>query len=190
MLRVSCRHPRHFAVPITTLLFLASVVLPSVTAYGQSLDDVARENREKAEAATTASRKVITDADVPKGGQGSGAAGASSKAQTMSPAKTGASMTTATSRVDPRAAEQWRRQILEQKRTVATLEKRLARYQASVPYVDASAISRGEILNRRQAWEQERVAQVQEQLEEQRAKLLELQEEARRAGMHTQVYDP
>jgi hypothetical protein len=38
--------------------------------------------------------------------------------------------------------------------------------------------------------QQERVARVQEQLEEERAKLLELQEEARRAGMHTQVYDP
>jgi hypothetical protein len=86
--------------------------------------------------------------------------------------------------------ERWRREILAQKRTVATLEKRLARFQASVSYVDASAISRGEILSRTQALEQERVAQVQEQLEEQRAKLLEMQEEARRAGMHTQVYDP
>ena len=56
--------------------------------------------------------------------------------------------------------------------------------------VDADAIARGEILSRSQALEQERLAQVQEQLEEQRAKLLELQEEARRAGMHTQVYDP
>ena len=50
MLRVSCRHLRHFGVPIATLLFLASV-----TVYGQSLGDVARESREKkAEAAATA----------------------------------------------------------------------------------------------------------------------------------------
>ena len=73
---------------------------------------------------------------------------------------------------------------------MATLEKRLARFQASLTSVDADAIARGEILSRSQALEQERIAQVKEQLEEQRAKLLELQEEARRAGMHTQVYDP
>lgn len=62
--------------------------------------------------------------------------------------------------------------------------------QASLSSVDASTIARGEILSRSQALEQERIAQVQEQLGEQRAKLLEMQEEARRAGMHTQVYDP
>jgi hypothetical protein len=86
--------------------------------------------------------------------------------------------------------EQWRKQILAQKRTVATLEKRLARFQTSLSSVDANAIARGEIFSRSQALEQERLAQVQEQLEEQRAKLLEMQEDARRAGMHTQVYDP
>jgi hypothetical protein len=186
MLRVSGRQLRQFGVPITTLLLLASV-----TAYGQSLGDVARENREKkAEAAATAPPKVITDGDLAKDAQGPEQAGASSKTQTASSGKTGAGRTMTTTPVDPRVAEQWRRQILAQKRTVATLEKRLARFRASLSYGDATAISRGEILTRNQALEQERVAHVQEQLEEQRAKLLEMQEEARRAGMHTRVYDP
>jgi hypothetical protein len=186
MFRVSARNLRQFGVPITTLLFLASV-----TVYGQSLGDVARENREKkAEAAATAPPKVITDGDFEKDAPGPEKASASSKAQTASPGKTGTGNTAAASPLDPRATEQWRRQILAQKRTVATLEKRLARFQASLSSVDASAISRGEIFSRSQALEQERVAQVQEQLEEQRAKLLEMQEDARRAGMHTQVYDP
>jgi hypothetical protein len=185
MLRVSGRQFRNFGVPITTLLLFASV-----TAYGQSLGDVARENREKkAEPAATAPPKVITDGDLPKDAQGDEEAGASGKAQTASPRKTAVGKATATS-PDPRAMEQWRRQILAQKRTVATLEKRLARFQASLSSVDANAISRGEIFSRSQALEQERLAQVQEQLEEQRAKLLEMQEEARRAGMHTQIYDP
>ena len=186
MFRVSGRQLRDFGVPITILLLLASM-----TAYGQSLGDAARENREKkAEAAATAPPKVITDADLPKDAQRPDEAGAAGKAQTASPGKTGAVKATATNPVDPRAMEQWRRQILAQKRTVATLEKRLARFQASLSSVDANAISRGEIFSRSQALEQERLAQVQEQLEEQRAKLLEMQEEARRAGMHTQVYDP
>lgn len=186
MLRVSGGQLRQYRVPITTLLLFASV-----TAYGQSLGDVARENREKkAESAATAPPKVITDSDLPKNAQGPEEAGASSKALATSSGKTGAGRAAATSPLDPRAMEQWRKQILAQKRTVATLEKRLARFQASLSSVDANAISRGEIFSRSQALEQERLAQVQEQLEEQRAKLLEMQEEARRAGMHTQVYDP
>ena len=184
MFRVSGRHLRRLAVPITTLLFLASL-----SAYAQSLGDVARENREKKTEAT-APPKVITDGDLAKDAQRSEQASASSKPQAASPAKTGAGKATATTSVDSRNAEQWRRQILAQKRTVATLEKRLARFQASISSVDASAIARGEILTRSQALQQERLAQVQEQLDEQRANLLEMQEEARRAGMHTQVYDP
>ena len=185
MLQVSDRL-RQFGLPITLLLLLGSVTL-----YGQSLGDVARENREKkAEAPPTANPKVITDGDLPKDARASEQPATSSKAQTAFSANTGTGNAAPTSPPDPRAAEQWRKQILAQKRTVATLEKRLARFQASLSSVDASAISRGEILSRSQALEQERMAQVQEQLEEQRAKLLEMQEEARRAGMHTQVYDP
>jgi hypothetical protein len=186
MLRVSSRKLGHFGVAITVL-----VTWTSVTVHGQSLADVARENREKkAETVATAPPKVITEADLPKDAQGPEEAGSSNMARTASSGKASTGKPTATSAPDPRAMEQWRRQILAQKRTVETLEKRLARFQASLSSVDASAISRGEILSRSQALEHERIAQVQEQLEEQKAKLLEMQEEARRAGMHTQVYDP
>jgi hypothetical protein len=186
MLRVSGRHLRQFGAPITTLLLLASV-----TAYGQSLGDVARENREKkVEAAATAPLKVITDSDLATDKQGPEETDVSAKPQTASPGKTRADRTTVARPVDRRAAEQWRRQILDQKRTVATLEKRLARLQASISDIDASAISRGEIFTRTQAWEQQRLAQAREQLEEQRAKLLDMQEEARQAGMSPPVYDP
>jgi len=186
MLRVSSCNVRQFGVSVATLLLLASV-----SAFGQSLGDVARENREKrAEAAATAPQKVITDADLSKDGQGPPEVGASNRAQNGPSAKGGAGKVAATSPPNPQVMEQWRRQILAQKRTVETLEKRRARFQASLSSVDASAISRGEILTRSQALEHDRIAQVQEQLDEQRAKLLEMQEEARRAGMHTQVYDP
>ena len=178
MLRASGRNPRQSRILIATIVFLASV-----TAHAQSLGNVARETREK-NASATATPKVITDSDVAKDAPVSEKTSASTKA--ASSAKTANS----TNSPDPHPAEQWRRQILAQKRTVATLEKRLARFQASLTSVDADAIARGEILSRSQALEQERIAQVKEQLEEQRAKLLELQEEARRAGMHTQVYDP
>ena len=184
MLQVFGRKLHQFGVPIATLVLLASV-----SVNGQSLGDVARENREK-KAAATAPPKVITDVDLAKDMQGPEETGASRKPQTSSPRKTEIAKTAATSPLNPQAMEQWRRQILAQKRTVETLEKRLARFKASLSSVDASAIARGEILSRSQALEQDRMAQVQEQLDEQRGKLLEMQEEARRAGMHTQVYDP
>ena len=180
MFQVFGRNFQRFGLPIATLVFLASV-----TAYAQSLGEVARETREK-KADAAAPVKVITDGDLGKDAPVSEKTAASSK--TASSRKT--SNAASSNPPDPRAAEQWRRQILAQKRTVSTLEKRLARLHASLSSVDADAISRGEILSRSQALEQERIAQVQEQLEEQRAKLLDLQEEARRAGMHTQVYDP
>ena len=162
MLRVSGGQLRQYRVPITTLLLFASV-----TAYGQSLGEVARENREKkAESAATAPPKVISDSDLPKNAQGPEEPGAPSKAQAASPGKTGAGRAAAASPLDPRAMEQWRKQILAQKRTVATLEKRLARFQASLSSVDANAIARGEIFSRSQALEQERLAQVQEQIQQ------------------------
>ena len=186
MFRAYGRQFRNFGYPITTLLLFASV-----TAYGQSLGNVARESRDKkAEATATAPPKVITDADMPTDAQRLEGSGTAGKARNASSGKTGADRPASTNPVDAHPAEQWRRQILAQKRTVATLEKRLARFQASLSSVDADAIARGEIFSRSQALEKERLDQVQEQLDEQRAKLLEMQEEARRAGMHTQVYDP
>lgn len=180
MLRVSGRHVASLAVPIAIL-----VLLP--TAYGQALGDVARENREKKAAAeATAPPKVISNSDLAK--DAPEREDESSKAQT--PQKTGTGRKTATSPIDPRVEEQWRKRILEQKRTVAALEKRVARFQGALSYGDAGAISRGEILTRNQALEQERLARAQEQLEEQRAKLLEMQDEARKAGMYPKTYDP
>jgi hypothetical protein len=44
--------------------------------------------------------------------------------------------------------------------------------------------------NRYQARQLERLAQMQQQLDQQRKKLEEMQEAARHAGMHTPVYDP
>jgi hypothetical protein len=186
MRQVFTHHLRHFGAAIAALLLLASI-----TAYGQSLGDVARENREnKAQVSATAPPRVITDADLAQDAQPPSESGASTKPQTAPPDKPGAARRSAATPVDPRVAEQWRNQILAQKRTVTALEKRVARFQASLSYGDSSAIARGEILTRNQALEQQRLAQAQEQLEEQKARLLEMQDEARRAGMYPKVFDP
>jgi hypothetical protein len=196
------------------LRILAVAMLMSPVAYAQSLGDIARENREKqnAEDASAAKPRVITNANLPKDPdanqpsheQGSQEQGsreapppASSKAAGNRPVDRSSADRTAEERrfaekrlAEQHAADQWKRQILTQKNKVATLQSHIDRFKASIRFVDASAYSNAAPYNRDQARQLERVAQMQEQLDVEQKKLSEMQEAARRAGMHTAVYDP
>jgi ATP-dependent Lon protease len=184
MLRIKGQRFSHLLFQATPFLFLFA------TSYGQSLGDVARENREKKAELASPAPKVITNADLPKNQDAADDETQPSQGSPVSATRPAVRKATAKRPMDARAAEQWRRQILAQKRTVANLERRLAVLKASISFVDASANARGEVFNRRQALQQQREARLQEQLEEQRSELEEMQESARRAGMHTAVYDP
>ena len=180
---------RHFLCVV--LIAIAAVCVPNVTAQEQSLGDIARQNREKkTDASSTSPPKVITNADVPKTADESSDPGDANKAPKAASGGSHAPRTAAKAMPNPRAQEQYRRQILAQKRVVEGLERRLEKLRASIPYVDASSTARGEVFTRRQAWEQEREFQLKQQLEEQGSKLEQLQEEARRAGMQGAVVDP
>jgi len=181
--------PRLSNAWVRLALMLAATSLPWLTlaAQDQSLGDVARQSREKKP--DNAPAKVITNADLPKDPDGTETSGTAEKPNQHAKAHTKPVINNANA-LDPHAASQWQRQIVAQKRVVAAAERRLERFRATIPNVDASANARGEVFNRRQAWEQERLATLQEELDEQRAKFEELQESARRAGMHTQTYDP
>jgi hypothetical protein len=84
------------------------------------------------------------------------------------------------------AADQWKRQILAQKNKIAALQARIDEFRASLHPVGES-VQYEAPYNRYQA---QRVAQIQQQLNEQKRKLEQMQEAARHAGMHTTVYDP
>jgi predicted RNase H-like nuclease (RuvC/YqgF family) len=90
---------------------------------------------------------------------------------------------------DQRAGEQWRERIEEQKNRVSTL-------QARIDHINEQMRARGGTVqydqpySRYAAQAQERVAEMQEQLNEQQHRLEMMQEAARRAGMHTSIYDP
>jgi hypothetical protein len=206
------------------LKILAIAMLMGPVAYGQSLGDIARENREKqaAEDASAAKPRVITNANLPKDPdanqpsqeQGSQEQGsqeqasqeqgsheatppASSKPAGNRPADRSSANRSAEDRrfaekrmAEQRAADQWKRQILAQKTKVATLQQHIDRFKASIRFVDASAYPNAAPYNRDQARQLERVGQMQEQLDVEQNKLAEMQETARRAGMHTAVYDP
>jgi len=183
------------------LKILAIALLMSSGAYGQSLGDIARENREKkAEDASAAQPKVITNADLPKGpdanqGPGEAQSGASAAAGSKAAGHLPGDHRPADRRfaerrlAEQRAAEQWKRQILAQKNKMATLQAQIDRIHASIQSANGS-VQYEEPVNWYQARQLQRVAQIQQQLDEQKRKLEQMQEAARHSGMRSAVYEP
>jgi hypothetical protein len=188
----------------TFLNIVAIALLVSSATFGQSLGDVARENREKqnvGDAASGAKPKVITNKDLPKDPDADltpNAAPAASAAST--PTSAAASSKTAESRAaerhfalqraaEQRAAEQWTKQILAQKTKMANMQARIDQLQASIRSANGS-VQAEQPFNRYQARQLQQVARMQQQLSEQKIRLDQMQDAARHAGMHTAVYDP
>jgi len=192
----------------TFLKILAMALLMSLGAFGQSLGDVARENRDKQNAdgaPSTAKPKVITNADLPKNpdaNPGTPEAPPSASATIDSKAadrrsgdqrvanRRSADRRAAEQRLaEQRAADQWKRQILAQKDKLAALQARIDQLNAAIRS-EYGTVEYDTPYNGYQARQLQRMAQIQQQLEEQKRKLVEMQEAARHAGMHTAVYDP
>jgi hypothetical protein len=162
------------------IMAIALLMTPSV--YGQSLGEVARQNREKQkakDASSTAKPKVITNESLPKSPD-TDAGPPQSEEKTTAPPEIS---------VGP-SAEQWKSKILAQKKAVAILQEQINKLNDSIHFVVAAEYYDGVEHNQRQVKKEERAAQMQQQLEEQKTRLAAMQEAARRAGMHTQVYDP
>ena len=160
-------------------------------AGGQSLGEVARQLREKQnpEETTAAHPKVITNQDLGEGPEGR---------PDLRQAPRVASFDRGSVEFDRRNGQQpeqrmgdqraaeWRSRILEQKSRVTSLQERIDQINAQL-HSGAQFEGPG---NRYQTRQMEHVAQMQVQLDEQRRRLEEMQDAARRAGMHTTVYDP
>ncbi len=176
------------------LKIFAVAVLMSSAAYGQSLGDIARENREKkSEAASAAQPKVITNANLPKdpdANQEPAEAQSEASASSKAADRHSADQRSAQQRLaEQRVADRWKRQILAQENKMANLQARIDQLNASIRSAGGSVQYEGPY-NRYQARQLQRVAQIQLQLDEQKMKLDQMQEAARHAGMHSAVYDP
>ncbi len=177
---------------------LVVALLLRVIAFGQSgpsLGDIARANREKVQAqqATGTKPKTITNADLPEDSSGIPEADASEPMTTVSGVSR-AFDSRPTQRMsqqlmaEERQGGQWRERIQMQEGRVADLQARIDQANASL-HSNSSVQSEGPF-NRSQARQMQRLAQMQEMLDQQKRKLEMMQEAARRAGMHTLVYDP
>jgi hypothetical protein len=173
------------------LQIIALALWMNLAAQGQSLGDIARANREKqtsANAPTNPSAVITTD-DLQGGDEPRSAGAVAGNASNNLPKNKAAHNTSGQQLpVDERAAAQWKKQILAQKDKLATLQARIDQLNALI-HPAGSAQFEGPY-NRYQTTQMERLAAVQLQFNEQKTKLTEMQEEARRSGMHTTVYDP
>jgi len=180
-----------------TFQIFAIAMLANLAAYGQSLGEIAREYREKQAAAQDSSGaqpRVITNKDLGEGPEGMPELRETEnnvKADYHGPfdhhvADFGPE--SQGQRAEQQGAgENWKRQILMQQKRVANLQSRIDRLNASIH--PGTAQYEGPY-TRSQAFQLERLEQMQQQLAEQQRRLAEMQEAARHSGMHTTVYDP
>jgi hypothetical protein len=164
----------------------AIALLLNAAAFGQSLGDVARANREQQQAQQAAGTtpKVISNADLPSDPSDTTVSDVPprplNRASDQKPAQN--------QLAQQRIAQQWRARILAQKNKVAELQARVDRLNAALH--PAGGVVYDNPSSRYQARQMENLTQMQQMLDRQKQQLANMQDQARRAGMHTAVYDP
>jgi hypothetical protein len=166
------------------LICLIALVVGLAPGYAQTLGDVAREQRQKQQSKDghATAKKVVTDEDIAAHREPEPEAKPSEeKKEPQSPEKPGKGGPT---------AEQWKARIAAQKTLVADMQKQADRLEASIHFVDSGAYWNGPQYNQVQVRKQEKLRELQQRIEEQKTKLEDMQESARRAGFGNAVYDP
>jgi len=170
---------------IVALMLTAGLFAQSQS--GDSLGDVARANRAKQQAqdGTGAAPKVITNQDLPVDSS-------ASSEEDPAPAKRTVPSAKKTDRnadqrqnnrliAEQRVSEQWKARIQEQENQIADLQVRVDRVNASIRNAVGTA-DYDTPASRTHAIQLERLANLQQQLDQQKRKLEQMQDAARRAG--------
>jgi len=156
-----------------TLVFLAAAT------FGQSLGDVARQQRQK-QAQKPAAHKVVTDDDMPSHPTQSDDSSATAQSGSgerppINSSSNGAQLKAAFS---------------AQKQKIRNFEQQLNQLRASVHYVEANRYANGVQYNQAQMHKQQEADRMQKQLDEAKKVYADMQEKARKAGFGSSVYDP
>jgi len=171
--------------PICHLLFavLASNAFIAAS-HAQSIADIARKEREKKQQqAKTGSTPVVYNNDN---------IGSSRSSHTASATPTASPTASPAAENGPKKASagQWTAKIRQQKQVVNTLQEQVTGLQQSIRYVEANAYTNGVQYNEAQRKKQEEVEKLQQRLADEKQKLSEMQEGARKDGYGNSVYDP
>ena len=168
-----------------TALFAAALSLAVGTAFTQDsppLGDLARQQRQQKEAADKNGKtpKVITNEQIPE-----------RPAAALRQVKAEESPTLHyNENTDKASAERWKSQIMSQKNQVASLQREIDDVNESIRFAPANCAANCVGWNERQREKQLRVDRMQAQLDEQKKRLDEMQDSARRQGFGSSVYDP
>jgi len=180
------------------ILLLAAVVSPfAAMVHGQdapSLGDLARQQRQQKEQSKAApgkdnkpsKAKVITNEEMPshpwttpseaRAGEGRTSESASQEQVSASEAQ--------------QSAEQWKSQIQAQKSQVDSLQKQIDELNDSIRFAPANCVANCVQWNERQREKQQQAERMQAQVEEEKKRLDDMQESARRRGFGSSVYEP
>jgi predicted RNase H-like nuclease (RuvC/YqgF family) len=171
-------------------VFVAVTSLLSGIAWAQdepSLGDLARQQRQQKEQSKPApgkdakTSKVITNEEIPSHAEPRSVATASKgNYDALPPAPN-----------EPKQpAEHWKSQIIAQKNQISTLQRQVDELNESIRFAPANCVANCVGWNERQREKQQRVELMQSQLEEEKRRLEDLQDSARKQGYGSSVYDP
>jgi hypothetical protein len=153
-----------------------------------SLGELARKQKQKQQDAKDKGlkpKKVTTNEDIPEHAPES----STSEASTTDDSPHAGEQATAADVVS-RTGDQWKAAISQQKTAIADLKVRIDKAQSSIHFVEANAYRNGVEYNKIQAQKQQEVERAQNQLAEMQKNLEKMQEDARRAGFASAVWDP
>ena len=159
------------------------IVLLSASVLGQSLGDVAREQRQKQnDKPTVTPHKVITDDDIPAHPEASrGTKDATTK---TSPDNSDAPINTESN------GDELKAKCLAIKQEIKDYQAQLDKLRASSKFVEANRYVNGAQYNQHQLAKRQEADRMEERLEQMKQKFADLQERARKAGFGSAVYDP
>jgi hypothetical protein len=171
------------------LLFTATILLIAMNANSQealTLGDLARQQRQQKEQSKTApakdakSSKVITNEEIPEHAEAGSLHKVSAQENTTAAASNGPKI----------SAEQWKAQIVAQKTQVVSLQNQIDELNESIRFAPPNCVANCVGWNERQREKQQRAERMQAQLEDQKKRLDDMQESARKQGYGSSVYDP
>jgi hypothetical protein len=179
-----------------SLTLVAVAWIFTILAYGQdspSLGDVARQARKQKQqsqdpqtAAVQSSKptKVITNEEIPEHSEPDAPP---STQNDVRPENAPSASSSGGAKIP---AEQWKSRIEAQKNAVASLQNSIDRLNDSIHFAPGNCVSGCVQWNERQKEKQQEVERGQAQLAEQKKRLDDMQESARRQGYGSSVYDP
>lgn len=181
MPRISLRIRRHaFFLAATSIAFAVSCVAQD----SPSLGDLARQQRQQKDQSKAATEKnlksvkVITNEQIPEHPEA---------AQFNNVRLTPTEEPSSENKIP---AAHWKSQILMLKNQIVSLQSQADQLNESIRFAPANCAANCVGWNERQREKQQQVERLQAQLQEQKRRLDEMQDAARRQGYGSSVYDP